>query len=384
MTGRLNPLAIARVIRPRESGDISVSGVVVFSIPRRRAARAKTGIESPGREGGEKSTARLSEFHVHPCRASLRFRRLCAALTRFMHESSGSSGVYFCPDTLFPVPAFPPSSLPPLARSLTRSLSLFSLSRPSWRFPPISSPSARPAAVSGCRLPSSVSPASHRPVMSCLPPLASSPAPRHNLPQTLKRPGCFARRSHSTSSGENTVSSHPAIAELHYHNSRARGVFGVARKSQNRAVSHIYIFAISPVSSLGSSRIYAGESLVGRRDFAMQRDNPPRPRNSVGHRVSVSFAGRKRGGRGRMDSTDNAIDRAKSARNDSRRTAAGTYTCASRRNFAAAHGERCCSRARTLLRWKRATSGSRGSLSLPRRRDLCHRCGRERRALRAR
>lgn len=137
-----------------------------------------------------------------------------------------------------PTPSFLclPFPLPPCRHSLAHS---FSLSRPSWRFPPISSPSARPAAVPGCRLPSSVSPASHRPVMSCLPPLASSPAPRHNLPQTLKRSGCFARRSHSTSSGENTVSSHPAIAELHYHNSRARGVFGVARKS--RRVAFIYI-----------------------------------------------------------------------------------------------------------------------------------------------
>lgn len=113
-----------------------------------------------------------------------------------------------------PTPSFLclPFPLPPCRHSLAHSLSLFSLSRPSWRFPPISSPSARPAVVPGCRLPSSVSPASRRPVMSCLPPLASSPAPRHNLPQTLKRSGCFARRSHSTFRGENTVSRDRRIA----------------------------------------------------------------------------------------------------------------------------------------------------------------------------
>lgn len=105
-------------------------------------------------------------------------------------------------------------SLPLHSFSLSRSLALPGVSlrylRP--RVPP------RPAAVPGCRLPSSVSPASLRPVMSCPPPLASSPTPRHNLPQTLKRSGRFARKSHTTF-GE-TLAFSPAITELHYHNSR--------------------------------------------------------------------------------------------------------------------------------------------------------------------
>jgi len=51
----------------------------------------------------------------------------------------------------------------------------------------------RPAALPGCRLPSSVLPASLRPVMSCLLSLASSPTPRHNLPQTLKKIRLFCK-----------------------------------------------------------------------------------------------------------------------------------------------------------------------------------------------
>lgn len=62
---------------------------------------AQTRIEPEKKDGG-------CELHVHPCRATLCFRRL---LTRGLRESSAS---YFCPDTLFPVPAsISLASLPP-------------------------------------------------------------------------------------------------------------------------------------------------------------------------------------------------------------------------------------------------------------------------------
>lgn len=125
---------------------------------------------------------------MHPCRASFRFRRLVHAHEAYAREL-GSSGVYFCPDTLFPVPASP---FLPATLSLSFSLSLSFLAFPSDIFA-----LASLRVLPGCRLPSSVSPASLRTVMSCLPPLASSSTPRHNLPQTLKRSGCFARKSHS-------------------------------------------------------------------------------------------------------------------------------------------------------------------------------------------
>lgn len=131
------------------------------------------------------------------------FEGLCTALTKLMHESSAAPA-----SISVPTPSFlclpPPSSLP---RFLSLSLSLSFLAFPSDIFA-----LASLRVLPGCRLPSSVSPASLRPVMSCLPPLASSSTPRHNLPQTLKRSGCFARKSHSG----NGI--YAAIAELHCRN----------------------------------------------------------------------------------------------------------------------------------------------------------------------
>jgi len=152
---------------------------------------------------------------VHPCRASLRFRRLWP-LTRLMHarRELGGTAVYFCPDTLFPVqrtrlsPFLHPANALSLSLSLPLSVSFFpiSLSRPSWRFPPISSPS--PSALRVLRpCQGAVSLLPFRPllsplgVMSCLLSLASSPTPRHNLPQTLKK----IRRLPFLSRGNSTV-----------------------------------------------------------------------------------------------------------------------------------------------------------------------------------
>lgn len=76
------------------------------------------------------------------------------------------------------------------------------------------------------------------------------------------------------------------------------------------------IFSFSFTSFLPNSRMRASWPMM--RHFAM-RDNPSHPRNSVGRRVS--YRSRREG----MNSTDNTIDRAKSARSESQRV--GTYVC---------------------------------------------------------
>lgn len=142
-------------------------------------------------ESREKRNGAISEFHVHPCRASLRFRRLCAALTRLMHESSAARRLFLsrhplscaclCPflhATLFvsfalsPFLAFPSDIL---ALTSLRVLRLCQGAVSLLPFPPL----LFARLCLACRLRHH-----QRPAITFL--------------KRLKRSGCFARKSHST------------------------------------------------------------------------------------------------------------------------------------------------------------------------------------------
>lgn len=116
---------------------------------------AKTGIErhthTKEKEKDEKKDEKERKSEEGVSRASLpciAFSKaattVAAALTRLMHESS--QRVYFCLDTLFPVPLSP---FPAFPSDISSPSSLLVLRPP------------------GCRLPSSVTPASARLCLAC-------------------------------------------------------------------------------------------------------------------------------------------------------------------------------------------------------------------------
>lgn len=118
----------------------------------------------------------------HRCLFLSRHPLSCARLSPFL--------------SLLPALSFPPSVFFALSPFLAFPSDIFALAVP-----------PRPAALPGCRLPSSVLPASLRPVMSCLLSLASSPTPRHNLPQTLKKIQLFCKEIAFDDSGNGNFAS---------------------------------------------------------------------------------------------------------------------------------------------------------------------------------